>query len=141
VEVISVITTASIGAHALINATFGGTGQTITIGANQTLDLRSGAGGLGGAMGTAGIGAGVVVQVVTQDVTALVGAGSTVRAGGNIAIGATLTEDVLDIAASAAASSGTAGVSASLVVLVLTNNVRAQVASTQADPTTMLARG
>ena len=87
VDVFTVDTRATLGANTVVNqGVAGGAGQTISIAASHTLDVRSGAGGLGGALGTAGVGAGIVVQVVTQTVRAGVGAGSRVSAGGDISI-------------------------------------------------------
>ena len=143
VDVFTITTQASIGTSARINRDVTpGAGQDISVTATDTTEISSGAGGLGGSLGSAGVGAGIVVEVITKDVRAFIGQGADATAAGNVTITATSSEDILMIVASAGASS-TAGVSASIVVVVLTVGARAYIESAAGTGTasTVLAGG
>ena len=118
----------------------GGSGQTITLLASDTTRLVNGAGGLGGSTGNVGIGAGIVVGVITKDTRAYIGWGADVAAGGSISITSTSVEDLLNIAASIGASNSV-GVSASIIVGVITVGSRAYISSNSGAPSSVLAGG
>ena len=80
--------------------------------------MLDGAGGLGAATGSVGIGAGVVVILIDKDVLAFVDSGADVSAGDDVVIRATSVEDILAFAASLGAST-TAGIAVSVVVVLI----------------------
>ena len=128
---------ASIGSGTVVTA-----GGNVSADSHDSLDLIDGAGGLGIApSGSAGIGAGVVVIVVNKDVRASIGADSNITAGGNVTASAIAAEDFLTFAASVGASN-TAGVAASIIVVVLHGDDGDQtVAATIGDDSTVHAAG
>lgn len=141
VDIITDITHATIGTGSSINAgNVGGSSQDLTLSASDSTSLTNGAGGLGGTTGSVGIGAGVVVTVLTKDTRAGIGNGANVHAGGDISITTDSTENLLIVAASIGAST-TAGISASIIVAVLDVGSRAYVASSTANPSTAMATG
>ncbi|MHB1242601.1 MAG: beta strand repeat-containing protein, partial [Gaiellaceae bacterium] len=114
VDLITLDVEAAIGAGTDVTA-----GGSVSVTAAATLDVLDGAGGLGvSPSGSAGIGAGVVVLIVDEDVRASVGDGASIDAGGDVTVSAAAIDDILTFAASVGVSN-TAGVSASIIVVVL----------------------
>ncbi|MEA2197047.1 MAG: mucin9, partial [Solirubrobacteraceae bacterium] len=112
-------TEAYIAAGAQINqSTPGGSGQTVTVTAGNSTTLVNVAGGLALSTGDAGIGIGVLVDVIDKTVKASVGASAAVSAGGNVNVGATASESYFGLAVELGGSSS-AGVTGSVVVVVL----------------------
>ncbi len=129
VNVITLNTKAKIGPGAKINqTTVGGAGQTVDVSASDDTRLTNLAGAVGLTTGAAGIGVGVLVEVINKHVEASMGSQAKVAAGGDVAVEADTSEDILDIAGSAGASSDTAGVAGSFIVVVLNNDTKAFVA-------------
>ena len=109
------------GAKVNLNTTHGPNlhpNQSLTISATDDTAITNGAGGLGVAIGTAGIGIGIVVDVVNKDDQAYIGTSADVLMDGSVSISAITTEPVLLIAASAGGA-GTVGIAGSIVVFVL----------------------
>ncbi len=123
VDVLTMNTDAWIGSGAQINqniATVAKAGQGVSVTATDNYNIVNAAGGLGAAGGTAGIGIGIVVDVITRDVEAHVDPSANIKAGQNVVVNASSSQTLLDIAASVGAA-GTAGVAGSIAVLVITN--------------------
>src|SRR6185503_17489138 len=121
VDVFNLITKAFIGDGAQINQSIGagGGGQTLTVTASDITEIKNVAGAVGLTTGAAGIGVAVLVEVMNKTVDAHIGKSADVDTGGNVTITSTSSEDLLEIVASAGASSDTAGVSGSFAVVVL----------------------
>ena len=119
VDVYSFTTEALIGEGAQVNQSdHGGAGQTITVKASDPVDLVNVAGGLALTKGNAGVGVGLIVEVIEVGVHAGIGADAAVQAGGDIAVEASSSENYFELAVELAASSK-AGVAGSIVVLAL----------------------
>ncbi|KAG1649188.1 hypothetical protein GQR58_029240 [Nymphon striatum] len=141
VTVINSTTQAYIAKHARINQAVGSaSGQHIKLNAVDKTTLFNAAGGLGGSTGSVGIGAGILVDVITKDTRAYLGAGVVANAGGDVDITTTSGEKLEGFAATIGASAK-AGISASIVVAVLNTGTRSYIESTTADPSTVLAEG
>ncbi len=141
VDVFNIDTHAYIASGAQINQTATpGSNQSISITATDSTIVKNGAGGLGGATGSVGIGAGVIVEVINKDVRAYIGKVSTVNADANVAIQSTSFEEILNVAATIGASN-TAGISASIIVVVLNNGSRAYIESEFGFSSTVHAGG
>jgi hypothetical protein len=129
VNVITINTKAKLGPGIKINQNqSGGSGQSLTVSASDDTKLQNLAGAVGLTTGAAGIGVGVVVEVINKHVEASIGSQAKVSAGGNITVDAATTEHILDIAGSAGVSTDTAGVAGSFIVVVLNNDTKAFVA-------------
>src|SRR5215203_4846896 len=142
VDVFVITTEAAIGDGAQINQGLaGGAAQDVSVVATDVTEVVNGAGGVGVTTGSAGIGAGVAVSVITKNVRAWIGVGSDVDAGGDVLVQATSTEEYLAIAMAAGVSADGAGIAASIIVAVLTTGVRAYIESSASSPTTVTAGG
>jgi hypothetical protein len=117
VDVISETTHAEIGPNSLVNTQFaGGPVQSVAVTADDTVKLSDWAGGID-ISGATGVGAGLVVTVLTTDVQAIIDHDGTVNAGGDVIVAATSRQEdfALGITASIADNSA---VSLTAVVLV-----------------------
>ena len=119
IDVFSFDTEAFIGAGARVNQEdHGGSGQTITVKASNSTSLVNVAGGLALSKGNAGVGIGVIVDVINTTVKSSVGESAALYAGGNAAVEATTSEEYFELAVEIAASNK-AGVAGSVIVLVI----------------------
>ncbi|MEM8947207.1 MAG: hypothetical protein AAGD11_18685, partial [Planctomycetota bacterium] len=107
-------TRAYVGASAQINqadSTNESTSQSVLVRAGERTELTGIAGAAAGSFSESGIGAGIDVAVINKNVEAWIDSGADVDARKDVFVEATSLEDVLSVAASAAAgqSSGIAG--------------------------------
>ncbi|HEY3921306.1 MAG TPA: carbohydrate-binding protein, partial [Gaiellaceae bacterium] len=91
-------------------------GQTLTVSATDTTTLVNVAGALAASEGSAGIGVGLIVDVINKNVNAYVGSSAQVYAGDNVQISATSTEDLDEIAVAGGVSEDAAVAGAIIVV-------------------------
>ena len=120
VDVYNFTTTASINPDARVNSsTHGGSGQTLEVTAKDDTHIINLAGGI--AISTGGVGAGisVIVDVINKDVSASIGNGANVWAGGTITVQALSTENLFELAVVGAVSTSSAGIAGSFIVLVM----------------------
>jgi hypothetical protein len=98
VDILTDVTTASIGADATINASNAGAAarQDVVVSASDRT-TTVGAGGMIAIGGTAGIGAGADVQVIDKTTTAMIGDRSAVTANGDVVISAASSEKITSI--------------------------------------------
>ncbi len=94
------------------------TGQTLTVTASDTTTLVNVAGALAATEGSAGIGVGLIVDVINKNVNAYLGGSAQVYAGDNVQIGATSTESLTEIAVAGGVSED-AAVAGSIIVVVI----------------------
>ena len=141
VEVLNLTTQAYLANDVDVNLTAAGSGQSISITANDTTTLINFAGALSASLGGAAIGAGIVVEVITKDTRAYIGHGSDVEADKDVTIRATSFEDIFAISVVIGVSGDNAGIAASIVVVVLRTGARAYIDSSAAAPTTVHAGG
>ncbi|MGA2499913.1 MAG: hypothetical protein ABSH20_19420, partial [Tepidisphaeraceae bacterium] len=121
VDVMDLTTDAYIASGAQINQTLAGNAdQSVTVSANDSTTITSGAGGLGGSLGGAGLGIGIVVDVLTKDTEAYIAPTANVKARQDVSVNSVATEDIKSIAASVGAGDS-AGIAGSIVVLVMGN--------------------
>ncbi|MFN2609691.1 MAG: hypothetical protein ABR507_02275, partial [Actinomycetota bacterium] len=119
VDVFAISTYAFIGDGVRVNqVTVGGAGQTIEVTATHATTLKNIAGSVSLTTGSAGVGLGLIVEVINTDVKAYIGKSGVLSSGGDVTIHAISTQDLLEIAMDAAAAS-TAGVEGSIIVVVL----------------------
>ena len=98
----------------------------IMVSATDSLTLLSAAGGIGASSGSAGVGIGLDVGVIIRHTTAHVDEGATLTAtNGNLTLEAQSNDDITSIAATFGVSTSSAGVAASVGVMVLTTETRA----------------
>ncbi len=125
VEVLNNTTTASIGSNAKVNCV--GAGCTVPVGTLPTSSVvvtstdrttLSAAAGMLAVGGTAGVGAGADVQVITKNTSASVGDGSFVNARGDVVVSAISSENLLSISVGGTVG-GTAAVAINAAVPVL----------------------
>jgi len=125
VNVMTETTRASIGQNAIVSATGASGDPGVTLVASDDTGILSiaGAVALGG---TAGIGAGVDVEVLTKITEACIGTKADMDADGNVSIMANSSEDLLSIPVSGAIG-GTAAIAGSFGVSVLTLTTQAYI--------------
>ena len=125
VEVLNNTTTASIGSNAKVNCV--GAGCSVPVGTLPTSSVvvtatdrttLSAAAGMLAVGGTAGVGAGADVQVITKNTSASVGDGSFVNARGDVVVSAISSENLLSISVGGTVG-GTAAVAINAAVPVL----------------------
>ncbi len=97
-------------------------GRDVDLDARERVELTMVGGGLG--VGGVGLGAGIAVLTLDEQVTAFVGAGADISAGGNLTIDAALDADP-SVLAVTAGFGAIAGVAAAVVVITDTSHVRA----------------
>ncbi|MCY2932454.1 MAG: hypothetical protein NTV86_23755 [Planctomycetota bacterium] len=103
----------------------GATNPGVALTATDTTKLL----GLAGSVtfgGTAGVGAGLDVGVITKDTQAFIAMGTTVTADGNVVVTANSVEDVTSVSA-AGSGGGTAGIAGTVGVYVVTNHTTAYI--------------
>jgi hypothetical protein len=101
-------------------------GQNITVSATDAITLFSAAGGIGASSGGAGVGIGLDVGVIVRHTTAHVDQGANLTAThGDISIHAQSNDNITSIAATFGLSTSSAGVAASVGVMVLETETRA----------------
>src|SRR5260370_9199382 len=119
VDVCRITTQAFIGGGAQINqSTHGGGDQTISVTAQDDTHLVNVAGALALSEGDAGVAIGLIVDVISKDVVAYIGASANVYAGGNISVKPTSSMALVELAIDAGASQS-AGLASSVIVVVL----------------------
>src|SRR5439155_26153157 len=118
----------------------GGALQSVTVSAIDNTSVTNIAGALGLTTGSAGVGLGIVVEVILKDVRAYIGHSARVFAAAAVSIQATSTERILAIAASAGASPS-GGVAGSIIVAVVLTGTRAYVESSTGSASTVHAGG
>src|SRR6266480_3349675 len=100
--------------------------QGVTVSAQDAITVFSAAGGIGASSGSAGVGIGLDVGVIVRHTTAHVDEGAQVTANnGDITVHAQSDDDITSIAATFGLSSSSAGVAASVGVMVLITETRA----------------
>ena len=99
-------------------------GQSVSVQAEDRMHTFDLAGALAGSLNSSGFGAAVNVQVLVQDTEASIGNSTDVKAGGDVSVQATATQDQFAIAANIGASKDTA-VGGAIAVLVSDNHTRA----------------
>ncbi|TMB93338.1 MAG: hypothetical protein E6J38_11040, partial [Chloroflexi bacterium] len=92
--------------------------QDITVSVTDSTEITNVAGALSLTTGSAGVGVGLIVEVMNKDDRAFIGKSADVNTGGDVSITATSTEDILEIAMSAGATTGSVGASGSFIVFV-----------------------
>ena len=109
VDVFNLTTTAAIDPHAQINSsTHGGGGQTVEVTATDDTHVINVAGGLAISTGGVGVGISVIVDVINKDVSASIGNGANVSAGGTVTVQALSTENLFELAIVGAVSTTSA---------------------------------
>ncbi len=135
-------TEAKIGAHATINQP-GGTqpdaAQSVVVAASSDL-YHLGIAGSVAVGGTAGVGAGAETTIFKNTTIGSIGAGSNVHAASDVLVTALASENFASTAVSAAVG-GTAGVAGGMTGFAVVDVTKATIASTAADPTTVIANG
>ncbi len=124
VDVYSLDTEAYIAPNVQVNnasdgGTLGDSGQSITVSASDDTHLINVAGAIALTEGSAGVGVGVIVDVITKDVKAYIGDSANVFGGGDVSVTATSTEELFEVSAEAAASTDGAAVAGGIIVVVL----------------------
>ncbi|TAM91272.1 MAG: hypothetical protein EPN43_04655, partial [Jatrophihabitans sp.] len=120
VDVFSFDTEAYINDGAQINQTTTGDGtQTVAVQAQDNTTVKNIAGSVALSLGSASVGGSIIVDIVSKDVRARIGSSAHVNAGGDITVSATATESMLEVAAGASASTGSAAIQGSINVIVL----------------------
>jgi hypothetical protein len=118
IDVYAFDTQAYINNGAQVNQTTQGSGQSISVQASDSTSIVNVAGGLALSTGDAGVGVGVIVDVINKTLSASIGSSANVYSGGNVNVAATATESYFGLAIEGSAS-GDAGVSGSVVVVAL----------------------
>ena len=122
-------TSATIADDAQINQRPGlvapGTDQHVTVRAEDDMQVFDLAGALAGSLDSAGIGAAVDVQVLTQNTTASIGSSARVDANGSVTVNARATQDQFAVAANVGFSNSSVTVGGAVSVLVDNNTTRA----------------
>ena len=126
VNVLNETTLARLGGGSTVTAQSGGNNPGVAVLATDDTEVLSIAGALGISGGSAGVGAGVDVGVITKTTEAAVGASTVINADGNVTVEAGSSEDISSFAAAAGASSS-AGVTVTANVHVLTLTTRASI--------------
>src|SRR6266480_4480792 len=102
--------------------------QGVTVSAQDAITVFSAAGGIGASSGSAGVGIGLDVGVIVRHTTAHVDEGAQVTANnGDITVHAQSDDDITSIAATFGLSSSSAGVAASVGVMVLITETRMEI--------------
>ncbi|HEX8971092.1 hypothetical protein, partial [Oryzihumus sp.] len=96
-----------------------GSGQSITVTAQDDTHLVNVAGGIAATLGDAGVGIGLIVDVIHKNVSARIGQSVSASAGGDVQVGASSSEKFFGLAVQLSASTGGAGVAGSVIVVVL----------------------
>ena len=111
VDIYVINTHAFIGDRVRVNDSAVSNGsQNVIVIATDNTTMKEGAGGFAGAMGSAGIGAGVVVNVLSKDVKAYIGPSVVLHAANDVTVSAVSTEKILALAACVGVSTDSAGV-------------------------------
>ena len=124
VDVMFMTTSASINAGTLINqhperlSDPIGSGQTLKVLAQDDSSFTNIAGGLDFSTDGAGVGIGIVVDVIDKKVSATIGA-STIATAGAVTVSATSTENFHELALDVGGSSSNAAVDGSVIVVVI----------------------
>ncbi|HEV8463176.1 MAG TPA: hypothetical protein VGQ38_20990, partial [Gaiellaceae bacterium] len=112
VDVFFITTEALIGAGAQV------TGANVAVTAEDHTSLTNLAGGLNFSTSGAGVGVGIVVDVIEKQVTAQIGPSATVTATGGITVSSLTTENFHHLAVDAGGSSSSAAFDGSIIVVV-----------------------
>ena len=123
VDVLSIDTEAYLSTGVDVNdplhgGTHGGSGQTVTIAATDDTHLINVAGAVALTEGDAGVGVGIIVDVINKDVKATIADGVSVWAGGDVKVDAIATEKLFELSVEAAVSTSGAGVAGGFIVVV-----------------------
>ena len=124
VDVLTIDTEAHLAVNVDVNdplhgGTHGGTDQTLTVSATDDTHLINAAGAIALTEGSAGVGVGVIVEVITKDVKAYISDGVNVFAGGDVKVDAISTEELFEVSAEAAASTDGAAVAGGIIVVLI----------------------
>ena len=130
VQNLTLTTHAYLGTSTVVNDTATpNSDQSITIEATDTTTMTNGAGGSGAALGDAGIGIGLDVELITRDTEAYIAPSAVVHAAGDVTIEATSNEQITLVAASAGGRAGEAASSGSILVLVMGSSANDETAA------------
>ena len=144
INVLDLRTRAWIADNVQINAAAVLPGSSAQVAATDVSAVKTIAGALAATTGSAGIGAALIVDVISKDTRAYIGKSVILRVAGNVSITTTAGMDYFGVSASAGASTS-AAVSGSLVVLILdqggSDGTRAFIDGGAATPTTVQAGG
>jgi hypothetical protein len=116
------VSTAVIGPNVAISSSLA-PASSVTVQASNTTTIEDGAGGIS-AGGDAGVGLGIVVDVITKDTEASIDSSAQVYASGPISLSATGGENITTLAVEASAG-GEAGVSGSIAVDITNTTTKA----------------
>lgn len=114
-----------------------GAGQNLTVTSLNDTDIISIAGALALTTGSAGVGAGVDVEIISKTTRAYIGRGAIVSVGGATKIGAVENMTMLSVAAVAAVADS-AAVAATASIQVVTTDTKAYLADVPAGTATKL---
>ncbi|MDB5352184.1 MAG: hypothetical protein JWN86_3431 [Planctomycetota bacterium] len=110
VDVFGQKTHAEIGTNAHINTNvgLGALGQSVIVTADSDVAIRDGAGGLAISTGGTGIGAGLLVSVLTEETKASIDAGAVVNAGGDLVVSSSAVHELFGLGVAASIAKGAA---------------------------------
>ncbi|MBW6494216.1 MAG: LEPR-XLL domain-containing protein, partial [Burkholderiaceae bacterium] len=123
-------TTASIAPNAQVNQRAlytAATAQDVSVRALDDMEVFDLAGALAASLDSAGVGAAIDVQVLTQNVTASIGNSADVDAGGSVVVESFATQEQLSIAANIGFSNSSVAVGGAVSVIVDTNHIHAYI--------------
>ena len=135
----TLVTQAGVGAGSQINKAVdivGQASQSLTIRAEDFTNLTTFAGSLGVSFGSAGVGAGLDLNIISKNTRAAIGAGANVSTLSGITIVSTGTEDLDSISANAGGGNSV-GVAGSAAVYVINTTTRAAIDSNSGSTTTV----
>ena len=122
VDVMSMTTKAYIAGGTLVNQSLGfvtaGADQKLSVLADDETQIVNVAGALAATTGSAGIGISVVVEIINKDVSAKIGDGAVIHAGGDVKVNATTVENLFELVVAGGASTSV-GIGGAILVVVL----------------------
>ena len=132
VDVLTIDTEATIADNVHVNdllngGTHGDTGQSVTVSATDDTHLINIAGAIALTEGDAGVGVGIIVDVINKDVKASIGDGADVWGGGDVKVDAIATLKLFELSVEAAVSTSGAGVAGGFIVVVDSDGVVASI--------------
>ena len=120
IDVMSFDTRASIGNGALVNqeGAVGGAGQTVTVHAEDNLNIVNVSGALSFSASSAAVGLTAIVEIVNSNVRAWIGSDASVRAGGSVTVEAKAVDDWFELSVAGGVSGSSAAVTGAVLVFV-----------------------